>query len=130
MRRPRIDADARDTPMPAHRLFPMAFGSVDRADVHKVKRTGRTGDEVERLIGRLSGDDTAGLQRPIAAKTSVEAFFAQAPAMNPNHDRITGVVGGVRVEAVEDPLMPSIRRLDERVDERAKGKALEKILRA
>lgn len=116
--------------MTAHRIFSMAFGSVYPAYVNKAERKGRTRDEVDRVICWLTGYSEAQLRRQIDAKTSFEDFFAQAPALNPHRDKITGVVCGVRVEAVEDPLMQKIRQLDKLVDELAKGKALEKVLRA
>jgi hypothetical protein len=115
--------------MPGHRIFSMAFASVYPAYVNKAERKGRTKEEVDRVIGWLTGYDEAGLRQQIERKTSVESFFAQAPAMNPNRSRITGVVCGVRVEAVEDRLMQTIRQLDKLVDELAKGKAIEKVLR-
>lgn len=108
----------------------MPFASVYPAYVHKAERKGRTREEVDRLIGWLTGYDEAAMRRQIELKVDIETFFAQAPAMNPNRAKITGVVCGVRVEAVEHPLMQMIRQLDKLVDELAKGKALEKILRS
>ena len=98
--------------------------------VEKAKRKGRTKEEVDRVICWLTGYDQAGLLRQIERKTDFEAFFAQAPAMNPNRSLIKGVVCGIRVEEVEDPLMQKIRQLDKLVDELAKGKAMEKVLRS
>ena len=115
--------------MPAHRIFAMPFASVYPAYVNKAEKKGRTREEVDRLICWLTGYDDAGLRRQIEQKTDIETFFAQAPAMHPNRALITGVVCGVRVEKVEDPLMRQIRQLDKLVDELAKGKAMEKILR-
>lgn len=115
--------------MSGHRIFAMAIASVYPAYVNKVERKGRTVEELDRVICWLTGYDDAGLHAAIAEGISVEAFFAQAPAMHPNRDRITGVVCGVRVENVEDPLMKQIRQLDKLVDELAKGRAIEKILR-
>ena len=97
--------------------------------VQKAERKGRTRDEVDRVICWLTGYDAAGLQRQIDLRVDFDAFFAQAPAMHPNSALITGLVCGVRVEAVEDPLMQRIRQLDKLVDELAKGRAMEKILR-
>jgi hypothetical protein len=97
--------------------------------VAKAKRKGRTQKEVDRVICWLTGYDQAGLLRQIKQKVDFEAFFAQAPAMHPNVALIKGLVCGVRVEAVEDPLMQKIRQLDKLVDELAKGKTMEKILR-
>ena len=97
--------------------------------VAKAKRKGRTKDEVDRVICWLTGYDQAGLRHQIENKADFETFFAQAPAMHPNSSLIKGVVCGVRVEEVEDPLMQRIRQLDKLVDELAKGKAMEKVLR-
>lgn len=98
--------------------------------VQKAQRKGRTKEEVDRVICWLTGYDQAGLLHQIEQKTDFETFFAQAPAMHPSRALIQGVVCGVRVEEVEDPLMRKIRQLDKLVDELAKGKALETILRA
>lgn len=116
--------------MTAHRLFAMPFAAVYPAYVNKAARKGRTQAEVDAIIGWLTGYDAAGLARQLEAKVDVATFFAQAPAMHPNREAITGTVCGVRVEAVEDPLMRTIRQLDKLIDELAKGKAMEKILRA
>ncbi len=97
--------------------------------VEKAKRKGRTKDEVDRVICWLTGYDQAGLLREIEQRTDFETFFARAPAMHPNRSLIKGVVCGVRVEEVEDPLMQRIRQLDKLVDELAKGKDIDKILR-
>ena len=110
-------------------IYAMAFASVYPAYVNKAQRKGRTKEEVDRVICWLTDYDEAGPRQQIERKTSVESFFAQAPAMNPNRSRITGVVCGIRVEAVEDPLMQTIRQLDKLVDELAKGKTIEKVLR-
>ena len=116
--------------MSGHRVFAMKFSSVYPLYVQKAQRKGRTQAEVDQVIRWLTGYTQAGLQRKIAQDVDVEGFFAQAPAMNPAGERVTGVVCGVRVEAIEDPLMRRIRILDKLVDELAKGKAMEKILRA
>lgn len=113
-----------------HRIFTMPFASVYPAYVNKAQRKGRTQEEVDHLIRWLTGYDAAGLQQQLARKADFETFFAQAPALNPQRALITGVVCGVRVEAVEDPLMQKIRQLDKLVDELAKGKAMDKILRS
>ena len=97
--------------------------------VEKAKRKGRTKEEVDRVICWLTGYDQAGLRHQIAQKTDFETFFAQAPAVHPNSSLIKGVVCGIRVEDVDDPLMKRIRQLDKLVDELAKGKAIEKVLR-
>lgn len=115
--------------MPDHRIFATPFAKVYPMYVQKAERKQRTQDEVDRIICWLTGYDAAGLQRQIEASVDFAAFFAQSPAMHPNRLAIKGVVCGVRVEAVEDPLMREIRRLDKLIDELAKGKAIEKILR-
>jgi hypothetical protein len=107
----------------------MPFASVYPAYVNKAVRKGRTQDEVDQVICWLTGYDAAGLKRQLDAKTDIQTFFTKAPALHPNRALITGVVCGVRVEEVEDPLMQQIRQLDKLVDELAKGKAMEKILR-
>lgn len=116
--------------MPDHRIFSTAFAKVYPMYVQKAERKGRTKDEVDRVIRWLTGYDEAGLSHQIAQGADFRAFFDQAPAPHPNSALITGVVCGVRVEAVEDPLMRRIRQLDKLIDELAKGKAMEKILRA
>ena len=115
--------------MPGHRIFSTTFASVYPMYVEKAKRKGRTQEEVDRVICWLTGYDQAGLLHQIKQKTDFEAFFAEAPAMHPNATLIKGLVCGVRVEEVEDPLMQKIRQLDKLVDELAKGKSLEKVLR-
>lgn len=116
--------------MPAHRIFSTPFSAVYPMYVRKAERKGRTQDEVDRVVCWLTGYDPAGLRAQIAGGTDIETFFAQAPSMNPNRSLIRGTVCGVRVEAVEDPLMQSIRQLDKLVDELAKGRPMEKVLRA
>jgi len=115
--------------MSGHRIFATPFASVYPLYVEKVRRKGRTKDEVDQVICWLTGYDQAGLSHQIEQGTDFETFFAQAPAMHPNRSLIKGVICGVRVEAVEDPLMQKIRQLDKLVDELAKGKGMEKILR-
>jgi hypothetical protein len=107
----------------------MPFANVYPMYVQKAERKGRTKAEVDLVICWLTGYDQAGLQKQIEQKTDFEAFFGQAPKFNSNSSLITGVVCGVRVEEVEDPLMGKIRQLDKLVDELAKGKAIEKVLR-
>lgn len=107
----------------------MPFAAVYPAYVKKAERKGRTKEEVDRIICWLTGYDQAGLLHQIEQRTDFTAFFDQAPALHPNRALIKGVVCGVRVEAVEDPLMQKIRQLDKLVDELAKGKPMEKILR-
>lgn len=108
----------------------MRFASVYLAYVNKAERKGRSREEVDAVICWLTGYDAVGLQHQLDAGVSVEAFFGSAPALNPGAQRITGVVCGVRVESVEDPLMQKIRWLDKLVDELAKGRSMAKILRA
>lgn len=112
-----------------HRIFKTSFASVYPLYVQKAERKGRTRDEVDRVICWLTGYDAAQLREQIERKNDFETFFAEAPAIHPNTALIKGVVCGVRVESVEDPLMQKIRWLDKLVDELAKGKAIEKILR-
>jgi hypothetical protein len=112
-----------------HRIFGMAFAKVYPMYVQKAERKNRTQDEVDQVIRWLTGYSMADLQRQIDQGVDFETFFAEAPAMHPNTALITGVVCGVRVEEVEDPLMRKIRYLDKLVDELAKGKAMGKILR-
>ena len=115
--------------MAGHRIFAMAFAKVYPLYVQKAQRKNRTKEEVDQIICWLTGYDQAGLQQQIDQGNDFETFFAQAPAMHPNRSLITGLVCGVRVEEVEDPLMQKIRYLDKLVDELAKGKKMEKILR-
>ncbi|MGI5863928.1 MAG: DUF2200 domain-containing protein [Myxococcales bacterium] len=111
------------------RIFKTAFATVYPLYVQKAEKKGRTKEEVDTVIRWLTGYDERGLGAQIEKKVDFETFFAEAPQINPNASRITGVVCGVRVEQVEDPLMQKIRWLDKLVDELAKGKPLEKILR-
>ena len=116
--------------MTGHRIFTSAVSGVYPHYVAKAEKKGRSKDEVDTIICWLTGYDRAQLADHLARKTNFQDFFAQAPAMHPNRAKITGVVCGVRVEEVEDPLMRLIRYLDKLIDELAKGKAMEKILRA
>ena len=111
------------------RVFAMSFASVYPLYVRKAERKGRTKEEVDEVIGWLTGYDAKGLRRAIDAEVSFEAFFAGAPRMNPNAGLIKGLVCGVRVEDVADPLMRKIRYLDKLVDELARGKKMASILR-
>ena len=115
--------------MSEHRIFKMKFGSVYPHYVHKAERKNRTKEEVDEIIYWLTGYDDAGLHQQIERGVDFRTFFDQAPAMNPATSLIKGVVCGVRVEDVEDPLMQKIRYLDKLVDELARGKAMDKILR-
>ncbi|MCO5056887.1 MAG: DUF2200 domain-containing protein [Rhizobiaceae bacterium] len=116
--------------MPRHRIYSMSFASVYPHYVAKAERKGRTKAELDEIIHWLTGYDADGLSRVLDDKTDFETFFAEAPRMNPARDQITGLICGVRVEDVEEPLMREIRYLDKLVDELAKGKKMEKILRA
>lgn len=113
-----------------HRIFTTRFASVYPLYVAKAERKGRTKAEVDEIICWLTGYTPAALGQVLEAGTDFDAFFAQAPALHPNVTKITGVVCGVRVEEVADPLMQKIRYLDKLVDELAKGRAMAKILRA
>ena len=112
-----------------HRIFTTSVASVYPHYVNKVERKGRTKAELDQVIEWLTGYDDAELQRCLDDGTTFQDFFAEA-RMNPNASAITGVVCGVRVEDVDDPLMQQIRYLDKLVDELARGKAMEKILRS
>jgi len=115
--------------MPSHRLYKTSFASVYPHYVAKAEKKGRTKAQVDEIICWLTGYAPAALQAEIDAKTDFETFFAKAYALNPVRLTVKGVVCGVRVEDVEDPLMREIRILDKLVDELAKGKAMAKILR-
>ena len=111
------------------RIFTVSFASVYPLYVTKVERKGRTKAELDQVIEWLTGFDESALERHLAAGTTFEDFFADA-SLNPQASSITGVICGVRVEDIEDPLMQKIRYLDKLVDELAKGKSMEKVLRA
>ena len=115
--------------MPKHHMFAMRFAKVYPLYVQKAERKNRTKQELDQIICWLTGYSQAGLQKQIDQENDFETFFAQAPAIHPNSSLIKGVVCGVRVEEIEDPLMKNIRYLDKLIDELAKGKAMEKILR-
>ncbi|NDZ18100.1 DUF2200 domain-containing protein [Variovorax sp. WS11] len=115
--------------MPKHRIFAIPFAKVYPLYVQKAERKNRTKEEVDQVIRWLTGYDQAGLQMQIEQENDFETFFLHAPAMHPNSSLIKGVVCGVRVEEIDDPLMQKIRYLDKLVDELAKGKSIEKILR-
>jgi hypothetical protein len=115
--------------MTEHRIFATAFAKVYPMYVQKAERKNRTKEEVDQIICWLTGYDAKGLQRQIDQATDFKTFFAQAPAFHPNASLIKGVVCGIRVEDIEDPLMQKLRYLDKLIDELAKGKAMEKILR-
>ena len=111
------------------RVYAMAFADVYPHYVNKAEKKGRTKDEVNHVIRWLTGYTPKRLQTQLDKQVDFETFFAKAPKMNPDRELITGVVCGVRVEEVEEDLMREIRYLDKLVDELAKGKAMEKILR-
>ena len=111
-----------------HRIYRLPFASVYPLYVEKVERKGRTREELDAVVAWLTGYDDAELRDHLATGTTLEAFFAGA-RLNPNADRITGVVCGVRVEDIEDPLMQQIRYLDKLVDELARGRPMAKVLR-
>ena len=115
--------------MDQQRIFKMAFATVYPMYVQKAEKKGRTKKEVDQVICWLTGRNARQLADAIKKKIDFEAFFTEAPALHPNAGKITGTVCGVRVEAVEHPLMQNIRRLDKLVDELAKGRPMEKILR-
>lgn len=115
--------------MAEHLIYRMAFSKVYPLLVQKAERKGRTKAEVDEVICWLTGYDAFGLQSQLNKEVDIATFYAEAPQMHPNRDLIKGVVCGVRVESIEDPLMKKIRQLDKLIDELAKGKAMEKILR-
>jgi hypothetical protein len=114
---------------PGHRIFTMPFAKVYPLYVQKAERKGRTKEEVDQVICWLTGYDQAGLKQQVERGNDFTTFFAEAPALNPNSALIKGLICGVRVEEVEDPLMRKIRQMDKLIDELAKGKKMESILR-
>jgi len=112
-----------------HRIFSISFASVYPLYVTKVEKKGRTSEELDEVIEWLTGFDDTELKQHIDEQTTFEDFFAEAD-LNPRASLITGVICGMRVEEIEDPLMQKIRYLDKLVDELARGKAMEKILRS
>src|SRR4030095_11029965 len=115
--------------MDNQRVYKMSFASVYPHYIQKAEKKGRTKAELDTIICWLTGYNQKALQQQIDKKSDFETFFAQAPQMNPNVSKITGVICGYRVEEIEDKLMQKIRYLDKLVDELAKGKTMEKILR-
>lgn len=115
--------------MTKHRIYSTSVASVYRHYITKAEKKGRTKAEVDTITRWLTGHSQDSLDEELAKMTDFETFFATAPAMNPARSSITGVVCGVRVEEVEEPTMREIRYLDKLIDELAKGKAIEKILR-
>ena len=115
--------------MAGHRIYRTSVASVYAHYVNKVEKKGRTKEEVDEILCWLTGYDASELGAHLERGTDFEGFFARAPALNPSRKLITGVICGVRVEEIADPLMQEIRYLDKLVDELARGKAMEKILR-
>jgi len=115
--------------MKKHRIFTTPFASVYPHYVQKAETKGRKRQDVDEVICWLTGYDSRALGEQIERKTDFETFFREAPALNPNASKITGVICGVRIEEIDDPLMRNIRYLDKLVDELAKGRPLDKILR-
>ena len=115
--------------MPNHRIFTTSFASVYPHYVQKAEKKGRTRQDVDQVICWLTGYSPTALAEQIERKKDFETFFGEAPALHPNSSRITGVICGVRIEEIAHPLMRNIRYLDKLVDELAKGRPMEKILR-
>lgn len=115
--------------MSGHRVFAAAFADIHRLYVTKVERKGRSRDELDQVIGWLTGYDRAGLERAIADGVDLATFFAAAPAVHPQAHLVTGMICGHRIEDIEDPLMQQIRRMDKLVDELARGRKLAAVLR-
>lgn len=116
--------------MARHRVFSISVASVYPHYIAKAEKKGRTRAEVDRIIEWLTGYSPEALQAELDARTDFETFFARAPALNPARTKITGVICGIRVEEIEDPLMRELRYLDKLIDELARGKKMESILRA
>lgn len=111
------------------RAYTMTFAKIYPMYIAKAEKKGRTKEEVDQIICWLTGYDEEGLKAQLARETDFETFFAEAPQIHPNASLITGTICGYRVEEIEDPVMKNIRYLDKLIDELAKGKAMEKILR-
>ena len=112
------------------RVFSYSFASIYRLYIEKVEKKGRTKEELDAVLFWLTGYNKQTLQKQIDKKNDLETFFAEAPQMNPNVSKITGMICGYRVEEIENKLMQKIRYMDKLVDELAKGKKMEKILRS
>ena len=115
--------------MKKHRIFTTSFASVYPHYVRKAEAKGRRKEEVDEVIRWLTGYSQETLGQQIDQRTDFETFFSQAPALHPNASKITGVICGVRIQEIEDPLMRNIRYLDKLIDELAKGRPMEKVLR-
>ena len=111
------------------RIYRMSFAGVYPLYIQKAERKGRTKEEVDEIIFWLTGYNPVSLQQTIDDKIDFEHFFKEAPSLNPNVSKITGVICGYRIEDIEDPLVQKVRYLDKLIDELAKGKSMEKILR-
>ncbi len=116
--------------MTKHRIYTMSFAGVYPHYVTKAEKKGRTKEEVDEIIRWLTGYSQEDLETILENKTNFETFFAEAPQLNASRSLIKGVICGVRIEEIEDPLMREVRYLDKLIDELAKGKKMEKILRA
>lgn len=116
--------------MATHRIYTMSFANVYPLYVAKAERKNRTKDEVDEIIRWLTGYTQKQLTQEIENQTNFETFFTNAPHINPHRKQITGMICGVRVEEIEEPLMQEIRYLDKLIDELAKGKSMKKILRS
>ena len=116
--------------MAKHRIYSISFASVYPHYIAKAEKKGRTKAEVDEIISWLMGYDAAGLAAILENRTDIETFVTQAPRLNPNRALIKGLICGIRVEEIEEPVMRKIRYLDKLIDELAKGKSMEKILRA
>jgi hypothetical protein len=115
--------------MTKHRIYTMSFAGVYPHYITKAEKKGRTKEEVDEIIRWLTGYSQEEVEEHLEKKTNFEDFFAEAPKLNPSRALIKGVICGVRIEEIEDPLMKEVRYLDKLIDELAKGKAMEKILR-
>lgn len=111
------------------RLYKISFASIYSLYVKKVENKGRTKQELDAVIVWLTGYTMKSLEKHIRAETDIKTFFTEAPKINPNASKITGVICGMRVEEIKDPLMQKVRYMDKLVDELAKGREIEKILR-
>lgn len=115
--------------MTKHRIYTISFASVYPLYIQKVERKGRTKVEVDEIICWLTGYSQKQFETQLEKQTNLEDFFAKAPKLNPSRKLITGIICGIRVEDIQDPLMQEIRYMDKLIDELAKGKGMEKILR-
>ena len=116
--------------MDKNRIYKIVFASVYPLYIKKAERKGRTKEEVDAIIFWLTGYNKKSMQKQIDQKSDFETFFAQAPALNANVSKITGVICGYRVEEIEDPVIQKMRYLDKLIDELAKGKTMDKILKS